>query len=110
MWLVFKPTQNASLPPILREHIILLQPKPTAKIQTNVRIPNTVSFFARLNGFYGYYMGSKRVRERCSIRGFFSEAELELAVNGMHGLVKPFGIKKGLYEESRRVKASSRLK
>jgi hypothetical protein len=55
-------------------------------------------------------MGSKRVRERCSIRGFFSEAELELAVNGMHGLVKPFGIKKGLYEESRRVKASSRLK
>jgi hypothetical protein len=55
-------------------------------------------------------MGSKRVRERCSSRGFFSEAELELAVNGMHGLVKPFGIKKGLYEESRRVKASSRLK
>ena len=49
-------------------------------------------------------IGSKRVRERCSIRGFFSEAELELAVNGMHGLVKPFGRMQGFAKKADELK------
>lgn len=28
--------------------------------------------------------------DRFSIEGFFSEAELELAIKGMHGKIKPF--------------------
>lgn len=52
-------------------------------------------------------IGSKRVRERCSIRGFFSEAELELAVNGMHGLVKPFGIKQGYAKKADQLKRAA---
>ena len=52
-------------------------------------------------------IGSKRVRERCSIRGFFSEAELELAVNGMHGLVKPFGRKQGYEKKADELKRAA---
>jgi hypothetical protein len=47
------------------------------------------------------------VRERCSIRGFFSEAELELAVNGMHGMVKPFGIKQGYAKKADELKRAA---
>lgn len=34
--------------------------------------------------------GEKITDDRFSIRGFFSEAELELAIKGMHGKIKPF--------------------
>ena len=36
-------------------------------------------------------MGKKIGRQHYSIRGFFSEAELELAMNGMQGKIKSFG-------------------
>ncbi len=35
------------------------------------------------------YLGRKIVADHRSISGFFSEAEIELAQNGMHGEIKP---------------------
>jgi hypothetical protein len=35
------------------------------------------------------YLDRKIVQEHCSICGFFSDAEIELAQNGMHGEIKP---------------------
>lgn len=53
-------------------------------------LPDLLDFIATTGN-----IGSKIVRNRYSIQGFFSEAELELAVNGMHGRVKPFARKRG---------------
>ena len=35
-------------------------------------------------------VGQEVVQEQCSVCGFFSDAEIELARNGMHGDIKPF--------------------
>ena len=53
-----------------------------------IRFPNLLDLldFIAVTG----NTGQKIERERCYIRGFFSDAEIELAQNGMHAQIKGF--------------------